>query len=100
MQNDQIQDEGGAKRCVIYCRKSSSDGLDRDYTSIDCQTDTCKAYIERHARDGWTFTGKVSAAGGFSGGTTNRRRSSPPCPWTRYGAWVAGCRPSSEPSAS
>ena len=70
--HDQIQDEGGEKRCVIYCRKSSSDGLDRDYTSIDCQTDTCKAYIERHARDGWTFTGKVYADGGFSGGTTNR----------------------------
>ncbi len=70
--HDQAQDDGGAKRCVIYCRKSSSDGLDRDYTSIDCQTDTCKAYIERHASDGWTFTGKVYADGGFSGGTTNR----------------------------
>ena len=60
------------KRCVIYCRKSSSDGLDRDYTSIDCQTDTCKAYIERHAGEGWRFTGRVYADGGFSGGTTNR----------------------------
>ena len=60
------------KRCVIYCRKSSSDGLDRDYTSIDCQTDTCKSYIERHANDGWRFTGTVYADGGYSGGTTDR----------------------------
>ena len=30
-----------AKRCVIYCRKSSSEGLDRNYTSIDAQRDTC-----------------------------------------------------------
>ena len=49
------------KRCVIYCRKSSSDGLDRDYTSIDCQTDTCKAYIDkldrisRNKRDFWNL---------------------------------------------
>ena len=35
--------------------------LDRDYTSIDCQTDTCKAYIERHAGEGWRFTGRVYA---------------------------------------
>jgi len=66
------QEQAVGKRCVIYCRKSSSDGLDRDYTSIDCQTDTCKAFIERHASEGWTFTGKVYADGGFSGGTTNR----------------------------
>lgn len=65
-------DTQGMKRCVIYCRKSSSDGLDRDYTSIDCQTDTCRMFIERHANDGWRFTGKVYADGGFSGGTTNR----------------------------
>lgn len=65
-------DTQGTKRCVIYCRKSSSDGLDRDYTSIDCQTDTCRTFIERHANDGWRFTGAVYADGGFSGGTTNR----------------------------
>ncbi|MCQ2368284.1 MAG: recombinase family protein [Kiritimatiellae bacterium] len=65
-------DTHGTKRCVIYCRKSSSDGLDRDYTSIDCQADTCKTFIERHKNDGWRFTGAVYADGGFSGGTTNR----------------------------
>lgn len=72
MDNALQQTPDAEKRCVIYCRKSSSDGLDRDYTSIDCQTDTCKAYIERHAGEGWRFTGRVYADGGFSGGTTNR----------------------------
>ncbi len=72
MDSENQQTPTAEKRCVIYCRKSSSDGLDRDYTSIDCQTDTCKAYIERHAGEGWRFTGRVYADGGFSGGTTNR----------------------------
>lgn len=69
---EENQHEIANKRCVIYCRKSTSDGLDRDYTSIDCQTDTCKAFIERHANEGWRFTGKVYADGGYSGGTTDR----------------------------
>ena len=68
----ETNESAGAKRCVIYCRKSSSDGLDRDYTSIDCQTDTCRNFIERHRSEGWRFTGAVYADGGFSGGTTNR----------------------------
>ena len=66
MDNENQQTPTAEKRCVIYCRKSSSDGLDRDYTSIDCQTDTCKAYIERHAGEGWRFTGRVYADGGFA----------------------------------
>lgn len=69
---DYCNEDAAQKRCVIYCRKSSSEGLERDYTSIDCQTDTCKAFIERHANEGWVFTGRVFADGGFSGGTTNR----------------------------
>ena len=60
------------RQCVIYCRKSSSEGLDRDYTSIDAQRDTCMEYIRQHAADGWEFTGKVYADGGFSGGNTDR----------------------------
>ena len=66
------EESTGKKRCVIYCRKSSSDGLDREYTSLDCQLDTCKTYIERHTEKGWVFTGQVYTDGGFSGGTTNR----------------------------
>ena len=61
-----------AKRCVIYCRKSSSEGLDRNYTSIDAQRDTCLRFIESHAGDGWQYTGQVFEDGGFSGGTTDR----------------------------
>lgn len=60
------------KRCVIYCRKSSSEGLDRNYTSIDAQRDTCLRFIENHASDGWQYTGQVFEDGGFSGGTTDR----------------------------
>lgn len=61
-----------ARRCVIYCRKSSSEGLDRNYTSIDAQRDTCLRFIESHAGDGWQYTGQVFEDGGFSGGTTDR----------------------------
>ena len=61
-----------AKRCVIYCRKSSSKGLDRNYTSIDAQRDTCLRFIENHASDGWQYTGQVFEDGGFSSGTTDR----------------------------
>lgn len=69
---NETNENTGTKRCVIYCRKSTSDGLDRDYTSIDCQTDTCKNFIMRHAGEGWRFTGTVYADGGFSGGNPGR----------------------------
>ena len=51
------------RRCVIYCRKSSSEGLDRNYTSIDAQRDTCLRLIESHAGDGWQYTGMSPRAG-------------------------------------
>ena len=37
------------KRCAIYTRKSSEEGLDQDFNSLDAQRDACAAYIKSQA---------------------------------------------------
>ena len=56
-------------RCVIYCRKSTAAGLDREFTSLDNQRERGEAYI---ASQGWTLEPTRYDDGGFSGGTIER----------------------------
>ncbi|MEM1375764.1 MAG: recombinase family protein [Pseudomonadota bacterium] len=44
-------------RCAIYTRKSTDNGLERDYNSLDAQFDACRAYIQSQAHDNWRFDG-------------------------------------------
>lgn len=59
-------------RCAIYTRKSSEEGLDQAYNSLDAQRDACSAYILSQAGEGWVQTTGVYDDGGFSGGTLDR----------------------------
>ena len=60
------------RRCAIYVRKSSEEGLDMSYNSLEAQTDACTAYIASQRHEGWTKLPKVYEDGGFSGGNLDR----------------------------
>jgi site-specific DNA recombinase len=60
------------RRCAIYTRKSSEEGLDQAYNSLDAQRDACAAYIVRQKHEGWVLVDKYYDDGGFSGGSLER----------------------------
>ena len=59
-------------RCAIYTRKSTEEGLEMDYNSLDAQRDACHAYITSQKSEGWVALREAYDDGGFSGGTLNR----------------------------
>ena len=59
-------------RCAIYTRKSTEDGLEQEYNSLDAQYDACKAYALSQRHEGWTVVKDRYDDGGFSGGTLER----------------------------
>ena len=59
-------------RCAIYTRKSSDEGLDQAYNSLDAQRDACTAYIASQKHEGWILIDRKYDDGGFSGGSLHR----------------------------
>lgn len=59
-------------RCAIYTRKSSMEGLDAEFTSLDNQREYCSAYIKSQAGEGWRELPELYNDGGFSGGNLKR----------------------------
>lgn len=59
-------------RCAIYTRKSSEEGLEKDFNSLDAQREACEAYIKSQQHEGWVLIEKQYNDGGFSGGTLER----------------------------
>jgi site-specific DNA recombinase len=59
-------------RCAIYTRKSSEEGLDMEFNSLDAQRESCEAYIASQKREGWLQVPDYYDDGGFSGGTLER----------------------------
>jgi site-specific DNA recombinase len=60
------------RRCAIYTRKSSEEGLEQEFNSLDAQHEACSAYIASQRSEGWTLlTGRYDD-GGVSGGTLDR----------------------------
>jgi len=60
------------KRCAIYTRKSTEEGLDQAFNSLDAQREACAAYILSQAGEGWVALPTVYDDGGFSGATLER----------------------------
>ncbi len=58
--------------CAIYTRKSTEEGLEQDFNSLDAQREACEAYIKSQIAQGWTLIEKQYNDGGFSGGNLNR----------------------------
>ena len=61
-----------ARRCAIYTRKSSEEGLDQTFNSLDAQREACEAYIKSQAHEGWKLVKTAYDDGGFSGGNLER----------------------------
>lgn len=59
-------------RCAIYTRKSSEEGLDMEFNSLDAQREACEAYIASQKSEGWVALRDRYDDGGFSGGTLVR----------------------------
>ena len=63
---------GKRLRCAIYTRKSSDEGLDQAFNSLDAQREACTAFIQSQKHEGWTVSPTLYDDGGFSGGTLER----------------------------
>jgi DNA invertase Pin-like site-specific DNA recombinase len=59
-------------RCAIYTRKSSDEGLEQGFNSLDAQREACAAYILSQASEGWVALPDIYDDGGISGGTLER----------------------------
>lgn len=59
-------------RCAIYTRKSSEEGLDMEFNSLDAQREACAAYILSQKPEGWVAVADRYDDGGISGGTLER----------------------------
>jgi site-specific DNA recombinase len=59
-------------RCAIYTRKSTDEGLEQEFNSLDAQREAAEAFIESQKREGWVCVPDRYDDGGFSGGTLER----------------------------
>src|SRR6202162_841918 len=59
-------------RCAIYTRKSSEEGLDQSFNSLEAQREACGAFILSQKHEGWSVLTNRYDDGGFSGGTMER----------------------------
>ncbi|WP_425067775.1 recombinase family protein [Reyranella sp.] len=59
-------------RCAVYTRKSTEEGLDMEFNSLDAQREACSAYIASQRSEGWVELADQYDDGGFSGGTLER----------------------------
>jgi site-specific DNA recombinase len=60
------------RRCVIYTRKSTEEGLEQDFNSLNAQREACSAFIKSQLNEGWTELPELYDDGGFSGGSMER----------------------------
>ncbi|MXO70293.1 recombinase family protein [Alteraurantiacibacter buctensis] len=59
-------------RCAVYTRKSTEDGLEQEFNSLDAQREACEAYILSQRHEGWTLVPDRYDDGGYSGGNIER----------------------------
>ncbi len=60
------------RRCAIYTRKSTEEGLEQDFNSLHAQREACEAYIASQRSEGWKLLPAVYDDGGYSGGSMER----------------------------
>ena len=59
-------------RCAIYTRKSSEEGLEQEFNSLQVQREACEAFIDSQRHEGWVCLPAAFDDGGFSGATMER----------------------------
>ncbi len=58
--------------CAIYTRKSTTDGLEQDFTTLDAQRESCESYIASQKNEGWVALAEKYDDGGYTGANTDR----------------------------
>jgi site-specific DNA recombinase len=66
------QTDNAPKRCAIYTRKSSEEGLEQNFNSLHAQRQACEAFIKSQTGEGWRLVKTAYDDGGFSGATMDR----------------------------
>src|SRR6266481_2858290 len=61
-----------ARRCAVYTRKSTEEGLEQAFNSLHAQRESCEAYIKSQAHEGWKLVKTAYDDGGLSGGNMER----------------------------
>lgn len=64
--------ERTTRRCAIYTRKSTDEGLEQEFNSLDAQRESCAAFILSQAHEGWENLPELYDDGGYSGGSMDR----------------------------
>ena len=59
-------------RCAVYTRKSSEEGLEQEFNSLDAQREACEAYVASQKPEGWVLVPDRYDDGGISGATLDR----------------------------
>jgi site-specific DNA recombinase len=59
-------------RCAVYTRKSTEEGLEQEFNSLDAQRESGEAYIKSQAHEGWELIETTYDDGGFTGGNMDR----------------------------
>ncbi len=60
------------QRCAIYTRKSTEEGLEQSFNTLDARREACAAYILSQKHEGWAELTELYDDGGFSGGSMER----------------------------
>src|SRR5437762_6196355 len=60
------------RRCAVYTRKSSEEGLEQDFNSLHAQRESCEAYVKSQKHEGWMALPVLYDDGGYSGGSIER----------------------------
>ncbi len=60
------------RRCAVYTRKSTEEGLEQAFNSLDAQREACASYVLSQRHEGWTLLPDLYDDGGFTGGNTDR----------------------------
>ena len=66
------QSKPKTRRCAVYTRKSSEEGLEQNFNSLHAQREACEAFIKSQASEGWKLVTTAYDDGGVSGGTMER----------------------------
>src|SRR6202048_3604431 len=67
-----MQSKAKPRRCAIYTRKSSEEGLEQEFNSLHAQREACEAFIKSQAGEGWRLIRTHYDDGGLSGATMER----------------------------
>src|SRR3954467_15108937 len=70
--NGQAAEPPKSIRCAVYTRKSTEEGLEQEFNSLDAQREAAEAYIASQRHDGWVGVTQRYDDGGFTGGNRDR----------------------------